>query len=658
MITVGSMVRNMQGAFQLQKSQQALFDASSKLTSGKRINSAKDDPAGLAIANLLTSQIRANNQSIRNANDGISLTQVADGALSGANDVLQRIRELAVQAGNGTLNDSNRGNIQAEINQLTDQLSDIGENTKFNGINVFENKNSLNIQVGFNQSISLELGSFSTNSLTSGLNSGLNSASGDLAGGRVDSAATGVSAGSISVNGVELGALSASTSGQADVKADLVNQVSAQTGVIATASNVIQGGNLNANQPITQGINVTVDGNTTTLGSSANLNDFVKDFNLNVAGAEAKVGSDGSLQIYNDTGKDITLTDNSVGGLGSLGLSAGNYSGSISLSSADSSDISIATTNTGNIEDLKAFGFNQQQGASALSGGQVTGQSISAADGIEINGVALGSVGTAGSAINASDISQAINDVSAETGVTASANTLVEVTADVSALQNNSLTINGVDAFSSFTGSSLSDVISQVNAAGIGDITASSTSAGELVLSSSSGQDINIDNGATAFSQNGSAINNSFSQRGELSLSTNDGGAINISSNADISSQGTALSKLGLSDVGGFSSNTGGNVATVENSGDLISSIDNLINQVSEARSSLGATQSRFISTINNLSDAMIQSESSRSQIEDADYARSISEFIQARLSQEISSNIFVKSQESERNFISKLITG
>ena len=654
MITVGSMVRNMQGAFQLQKSQQALFDASSKLTSGKRINSAKDDPAGLAIANLLTSQIRENNQSIRNANDGISLTQVADGALSGANDVLQRIRELAVQAGNGTLNDSNRDNIQEEINQLTDQLGDIGKNTRFNGINVFENNTSLNIQVGFNQSISLELGSFSSSSLTSGLNS----ASGDLESGRVDAATAGVSAGSISLNGVELGALAASTAGQADVKTDLINQVSGQTGVTATASNVIQGGSVNANQPITQGISVTVDGNTTTLGSSANLNDFVKDFNLNVAGAEAKIGSDGSLQIYNNTGKDITLADNTVGGLGSLGLSAGNYSGSISLSSANGDDISISTTDTGSIDDLKIFGFNQQQGASSLSGGQVTGQSISQADGIEINGVALGSVGTSGSTINASDISQAINNISNETGVTATANTQVEFTADVSALQNNSLTINGVDVFSSFSGSSLSDVISQVNAAGIGDITATSNADGELVLNSSSGQDINIDNGATALSQSGSAINNNFSQRGELSLSASNGGEINISSRADISSQSAAISKLGLSDVGGFSSNTGGNVATVENSGDLISSIDNLINQVSEARSSLGATQSRFISTINNLSDSMIQSESSRSRIQDADYARSISEFIQARLSQEISTNIFVKSQESERSFISKLLGG
>ena len=175
MITIGSMVNNQNGFLQLRKSEQALSDASGKLISGKRINSAKDDPSGLAIANLLTSKIRENNQSIRNANDGISLTQVADGALAGANDILQRIRDLAVQASNGTLNDANRNTIQGEINQLTEQLGDIGSNTTFNGISVFEGSGadgkSLNIQVGFNQSISLELGDLSNSALSGELDS-------------------------------------------------------------------------------------------------------------------------------------------------------------------------------------------------------------------------------------------------------------------------------------------------------------------------------------------------------------------------------------------------------------------------------------------------------------------------------------------------------
>jgi len=655
MITVGSMVSSMNGFLQLQKSQQSLFDASSKLTSGKRINSAKDDPSGLAMANLMTSQIRENNQSIRNANDGISFTQVADGALSGANDVLQRIRELAVQAGNGTLSADNRNTIQNEINQLSSQLTDIGKNTKFNGINVFANVSSaksLNIQVGFNQSISLELGDLSTGALSGGLNA----SSGDLNSGRVDAANLGIAAGSVTINGIDLGAIGASTSGQADVKAEAINQISGQTGVTAIANNVIQGGNVNTYQPVIQGINVTVAGNTTTLGNSANLNDFVKDFNLNVAGAGAKIDSEGKLQIYNNTGKDITLTDNSVGGLGSLGLSAGTFSGSISLSSGDGKAINISNTASGSVDDLKALGFNKQQGASALSGGQVSGQNITASDGITINGTALGSVNSSGLITNASDISSAINAISDKTGVTASATSNLTLSADVSALQNNSLTINGVDVFSGYTGASLDDAINQINSAGLGDVKASSNSDGELVLSSNSGQDINIENGASAFSQNGSAIANSVTQRGELSLTAKNGGEINISSTAAISSQTSALNKLGLSDVGGFSSNTSSNVATTSNASDLIKNIDNIIGQISKTRSGLGATQSRFISTINNLSQSSVQSESSRSRIEDADYAKSISEFLQARFAQQASSTIFVQRQASERAFIGQLI--
>jgi len=157
MITIGSTAKNANSIFQLRKSHEAVLNASNKLTSGKRINSAKDDPTGLAVASLMTSQIRDHNQSIRNANDGISLSQVTDGALASASESLQRVRELAIKASNGTLNDSNRQSIQAEINQLTDHINDISKNTTFNGINVFDDNKSLNIQVGSEQNISLEL---------------------------------------------------------------------------------------------------------------------------------------------------------------------------------------------------------------------------------------------------------------------------------------------------------------------------------------------------------------------------------------------------------------------------------------------------------------------------------------------------------------------
>ena len=121
----------------LRGSQQAVQTAMQRLSSGLRINSAKDDPAGQAIANRMTAQIRGLDQAAHNTADGISLVQVAGGALDLVNDNLQRIRELSVQAGNGTLNDKDRDAIQAEIDQRLDEIDRIGAQTNFNGISLF-----------------------------------------------------------------------------------------------------------------------------------------------------------------------------------------------------------------------------------------------------------------------------------------------------------------------------------------------------------------------------------------------------------------------------------------------------------------------------------------------------------------------------------------
>jgi flagellin len=117
---------------------QALRNAMERLSTGKRINSAKDDAAGLAIASSMTSQIRGMNQAIRNANDGISFAQTAEGALSEVSNMLQRIRELAVQSKSGTYATADRTNLNAEASQLQAQIADILTNTKFNGVAVFD----------------------------------------------------------------------------------------------------------------------------------------------------------------------------------------------------------------------------------------------------------------------------------------------------------------------------------------------------------------------------------------------------------------------------------------------------------------------------------------------------------------------------------------
>ena len=123
--------------------------AMERLSTGKRINSAKDDAAGLAIASSMTSQIRGMNQGVRNANDGISLAQTAEGALGEVNNMLQRVRELAVQSASGTYSTDDRANLQSEVSELGKQINDIVSNTKFNGATVFGASNTtVTIQTG------------------------------------------------------------------------------------------------------------------------------------------------------------------------------------------------------------------------------------------------------------------------------------------------------------------------------------------------------------------------------------------------------------------------------------------------------------------------------------------------------------------------------
>jgi flagellin len=117
----------------LNKSQSSLGTSLQRLSSGLRINSAKDDAAGLAISERFTSQIRGLTVAARNANDGISMSQTAEGALTEAGNILQRVRELAVQSANATNSNSDRQALQAEVSQLTAELNRIAKTTEFNG---------------------------------------------------------------------------------------------------------------------------------------------------------------------------------------------------------------------------------------------------------------------------------------------------------------------------------------------------------------------------------------------------------------------------------------------------------------------------------------------------------------------------------------------
>jgi len=157
MSVINTNITSMIGQQNLRESQNALSTSMERLSSGLRINSAKDDAAGQAIANRMSSQISGLAQAQRNANDGISVAQTAEGALNQVNDNLQRIRELSVQAQNDTNSLADLQSIQGEINQRLNEIDRISEETNFNGTKVLASDTKLQIQVGANDGETIEV---------------------------------------------------------------------------------------------------------------------------------------------------------------------------------------------------------------------------------------------------------------------------------------------------------------------------------------------------------------------------------------------------------------------------------------------------------------------------------------------------------------------
>ena len=137
-LTINTNVASLNAQRNLARSQGDLATSMERLSSGLRINSAKDDAAGLAISDRMTAQIRGLNQAARNANDGISLSQTAEGAMQESTNILQRIRELAVQAANATNSAADRAALQAEVNQLKTEMNRIAQSTTFNGLKILD----------------------------------------------------------------------------------------------------------------------------------------------------------------------------------------------------------------------------------------------------------------------------------------------------------------------------------------------------------------------------------------------------------------------------------------------------------------------------------------------------------------------------------------
>ena len=157
MTVIGTNISALRAANASTSAQMSLSKSIDRLSTGKRINSAADDAAGNSIATRMTSQIRGLNQAVRNANDGISLVQTAEGGMNEITNMVQRMRELAVQSSTGTLGTEDRANLQQEVTALLAQITEVATKTDFNGVKLLDTTGTVKIQTGINATDQIDI---------------------------------------------------------------------------------------------------------------------------------------------------------------------------------------------------------------------------------------------------------------------------------------------------------------------------------------------------------------------------------------------------------------------------------------------------------------------------------------------------------------------
>jgi len=482
----------------MRSSNVSLSQAMERLSTGSKINSAKDDAAGLAITNRMTSQIRGMAKAIGNVNDAISMSQTAEGAMGNVGDILQRMRELAVQAATGTMNDTDRGSINLEVTQLRAQIDDIANKTNHNNIKLLDGSaQGVVIQTGTNSGDTLKIGfeSMKTKDIGIGSKAFLQSTNGTWVSGSNFSAFT---ASTLYLNGVAVGASLATDdsasndegASSAIAKAAAINRVSTLSGVYARAeANYVSGAAMSAAATVSAGT-VTINGVTTdTFSTSTDTSLSRKSV---VAAINAKTAITGVMAIdtEDDTlgvalkaldGRNIDFSSTLASGVTGLKNSAATtYVGSYSLYTLDGRDITVgAKAGTNSIEttsglqtgtykaDTAMFTTVDRTSQATVASSADTG--LLHANSMVINGIQIGAALTtddtasyssttvATSSVRAASaiaIATAINRSSDKTGVKATAGpnvvratsdtafTAVTATSAVLFLNGESITVN------------------------------------------------------------------------------------------------------------------------------------------------------------------------------------------------------------------------
>lgn len=709
-LIINTNVSSLNAQRQLVTSGNELATAMERLSSGKRINTAADDAAGLAISNRMTSQIRGLNQAVRNANDGISLIQTAEGALDETTNILQRMRELAIQSANGIYDDANRATLDAEVQQLIQELDRIAKTTTFNGQPLLDGSmGDVDLQVGSqaNQTIRIDIQAMDSKTL------GMGSVSVDMLSSEVTAnlSALTLNDTDVLINGQSIGRFN----GTSDTFQDMIDNINKNViGVEASGYTALKGESVgdgvleNGNK-----LRITVvaaDGsgnNVFNITGTKSMSDLVEKINTVTGGVvSADISHSGHLVLSNDNGSTIQVqgidaadaNTNTASAIveratgfdvfDDVGNAAQNDSaeGRIVLTSKHGDPITVSRGATGTLQDLQDLGFRETSEAGIVRGVGIGSSAAATAwnvGDVTLNGVVIDNDDTN----SLQGKIDAINRQSEDSGVVARPYGSLSIdlsSADLTLVSstNSAIVINGVSIDLGLnTASTSSDIVDAFNANS--DLTGVTAylSGTRIMLESDQGSIMVGAASAASILGTGQALNGA----GFQSFITNSLGTLvptNVAGSSSmailahagiklVSTTGNPISvelggnanpaTLGLIEANSTAEGSFGtaiasvSIDTAANAQKAISVIDNALDSINDIRSQLGAANNRLDFTINNLMSVTENTAAARSRIMDADFAAETAALSRAQVLQQASQAMLAQANAASQQVLQLL---
>ena len=675
----------------LSTSGSSLATALQRLSSGLRINSAKDDAAGLAIAERFTTQIRGLNQAARNANDGISLAQTGEGALAEITSNLQRIRELSVQAANSTNSTSDRAALDQEVQQRLAEIQRVATQTSFNGQKILDGSfGNAAFQVGANagETISIDL---QTSTQTSDVGQIATTSSGDI--GALFGNGIAIATGGLTVNtGAGAQNVAAGTYTDATSLATAINTAAGST-IATVTNNELTITNTSTTNSIQFGgaaattLGLSTAGQATaavTAVAPSITSGAITTFDFQTAAAvpgsytTAAFASPPDYSTNNASftidGNTVTLTaDYTSSGLAQLATDIGtqlgaNYAVSVGGTNNDQIVIADATTSAGTAPVYAAVsgaadftGGTTANGTAATSNATFTvdGNTVTLnADYTDLNGL-VGAIQTQLNTAAPSTYTVTSQSGGVQIAKAPGAGAAPVVAGAQAALINTGATnVTGVAASAQIDGTSVSTgVNTAVTAVGSTPLT---LAAGEFTVQVGTNTAVDLAGSYANGQALADAINSSTA--GAYASFDSTSGQVSLSSGQALTLGGTRFG-TGNNNLGFAAANvtvTNGSLATASvttaaNANNTILRVDAALTSINSLRGSLGAIQNRFESTITNLTTASENLTASRSRIQDADFAAETASLTRAQILQQAGTAILAQANAVPQNVLSLL---